>query len=241
MAEFKDTTTMAIEKRRIFTSGDAGTLKKFSDFLTSPIFSIVVEEEPNARTYLLHSALLARESDTFAIDVYGDFMEKDEQSIKLLDEDPALFGFFVEFMYQNAWVKEDVKRAKEFCVLARLYCLAERLQAQNFQQAALHKFTKSFGGNNSGPRLNEKPICELLDIVCSELPERTNGDPLRDQVFWLAAREVESLRQHEYFKELLSKHVDLGRYLILRADNSRFRQPNKPSYRMPTRLEPESL
>ncbi|KAL8674154.1 MAG: hypothetical protein Q9168_001448 [Polycauliona sp. 1 TL-2023] len=155
--------------------------KKFSDFLTSPIFSVVAGEE-NAKTFLIHSELLAHESDRLAMDVKSGFYEGSSRSILLHEEDSELFGYFVEYLYRGEWIAEEqVRRESDYIVLARLYTLGERLQAHKFQFATLRKFTSSFGSQTS---LSDQTVCELLDIACTELPERIHEDPLRAQIFW---------------------------------------------------------
>ena len=56
---------------------------------------MVVGEKDSARTFLIHSQMLIKESDRLAIGVEKDFKEKEEKTITIKEEDPDLFGYFV--------------------------------------------------------------------------------------------------------------------------------------------------
>ncbi len=84
----------------------------------------------NSKTFLLHSELLAYESDRLAKDVNGGFKEQSSRRIVLHKEDSGLFGYFVEYLYRSKWLAhEQVERDLDYTILARLYTLGERLQA----------------------------------------------------------------------------------------------------------------
>lgn len=209
-------------------------------YLTSPIFSVVVDKE-NAKTFLLHSALLVDESDRLAKDVKGGFSEGASKRIVLEEEDSELFGYFVEYLYRSESIMstvENVKRESDYIILARLYALAERLQAHKFQHAILRKFTSNFSSSTTIP---DQGVCDLLDIVCTELPDKIEEDPLRVQVFWFAAYNLTQLQKYDYFLRLLGTHQDLGRYLCKRAGGGTSSQPRKPSEPLPVRFKPESI
>lgn len=208
----------------------------FSSFLTSPIFSIVVGEE-NPKTFLLHSELLAHESDRLAKDVKSGFNEESNRRILLVEEDSELFGYFVEYLYRSdGAAKKLIQHDSDYIILARLYSLGERLLATKFQLATLQEFTKSLASRS----FPDQGICDLLEIACTELPERINEDPLRAQIFWYAAQRLTKLRNYDYFLRLLEMHKDLGKYLCIRAGNSPESQPTRSSEPLPTRFKPES-
>ena len=83
--------------------------------------------EENSKTFLLHSELLAHESDRLAKDVKGGFNEESNRRISLQEEDLELFGYFVEYLYRSEWLKEQIQRDSDYIILARLYTLGERL------------------------------------------------------------------------------------------------------------------
>lgn len=198
---------------------------------------MVGRERP--KTFLLHSALLIHESDRLAQDVKGGFGEQSSKRILLDEEDPEMFGYFVEYLYRSEWLAEEhVQRDSDYVILARLYTLGERLQAHKLQLATLRKFTSSFGTRNS---LSDHCICDLLDIACTELPDRPGEDPLRAQIFWYAASQLGRLQGYNYFLRLLETNRDLGKYLCIRAGNTTKPQPGKPSETLPPRFEPESI
>ena len=193
----------------------------------------------NAKTFRLHSELLAHESDRLAKDVKGGFGEQSSKSILLDEEDPDLFGYFVEYMYRGTWLEEqETLRESDYIILARLYALAERLQASKLQYAALRKFASSLTYKTS---FSDQCICELLDIACAELPERVDEDPLRKQIFWYAASRLTQLQDYDYFLRLLESHKDLGKNMCIRASDGSDRQPQKPAAPLPRRFKPESI
>ena len=188
---------------------------------------------------MLHSALLVRESDRLAQDIKGGFVEESRERIQLDEEDPEMFGYFVEYLYRSEWLaEEDVQRDSDYVVLARLYALGERLQARQLQLATLRKFTSSFGAGKSLP---DQCICDLLDVACTELPDRPGEDPLRAQIFWYAASQLGRLQGYDYFLRLLETNGDLGRHLCVWAGDTPKSQPAKPSEKLPSRFEPESI
>ena len=175
----------------------------------------------------------------------GGFLEAEKKEIVLNDEDPDLFGFFVEYLYTDKWVDMDVETDSEYVVLVRLYVLGERLQAQRFKMAILAKFLAKFPTscqqNNNPPQNNKLPlhhVCEMLDVILGELPEV--GDPLRAQLFWYAAQQVESLRGQPYFRRLLGSYSKLGVELVMLTNGSSKEQPEKPQSKLPSRFSQES-
>ena len=160
--------------------------------------------QENQKTFLLHSELLAHESDRLAKDVKGGFGEQSIKRILLDEEDPELFGYFVEYLYRTEWLtKEGPLRDSDYIITARLYALGERLQAHKFQYATLRKFTSPLTNHTSLP---DQGVCDLLEIACTELPDRVNEDPLREQIFWYAASRLTQLQNYDYFLRLLEMH-----------------------------------
>lgn len=135
----------------------------------------------NPKTSILHSELPAYESDRLAKDVKGRFDEQSTKRILLDEEDSELFGYSVEYLYCREWLaKEEVLRDSDYIIIARLYTLGERLQAHKFQYATLRKFTSSLTSRTS---LSDQSVCDLLEIACTELPDKVNEDSLRAQIF----------------------------------------------------------
>ncbi|KAF2789769.1 hypothetical protein K505DRAFT_365307 [Melanomma pulvis-pyrius CBS 109.77] len=149
---------------------------KFSQSLTSSTVAITVAK---SRTFYLHSNLLTAESERFSKSLSGKFKEAEENAIHLEDEDPNLFGFFVEYLYRNRPC--EVKHNSAYVTLARLYALGERIMAPNFQSHCLWRFTQSLGTNSD---ISGESICELLRIACTEITERPKEDPMRVHIFW---------------------------------------------------------
>ena len=157
----------------------------------------------------------------------------------LEEEDPELFGYFVEYLYRRQWLEDQEPLVEhDFVIIARLYALGERLQASDFQYATLRKFTLSFPPRTPLP---DQDVCDLLEIACAELPDKVNEDPLRAQIFWHAATRITQLQNYDYFLRLLEVHKELGKHMCIRAGNSNSTQPTKPSLPLPPRFKPESI
>lgn len=203
------------------------------------MFTIIVGVD-KPKTFYIHSALLLHESDRLAKCVGGGFKEEMDKTVALEEEDPELFGYFVEYLYRDGWVAEQaVKRDSDYPVLARLYALGERLQAKDFQRAALRPFIISSLPHVSF-KMSDHCICELLEIACGELPERVEEDPLRAHIFWYAASRLRELQGYDYFLQLLDTYKELGKALCLRAGNGSGAQPRQTSEPLPRRFKAES-
>ena len=137
--------------------------------------------EKNFKTFLLHSKLLAFESNRLAKNVNDEFNEQLDRRILLHEEDSRLFDYFVKYLYRNEWLADkQIRRDSDYVILARLYALEERLQAHQFQLATLRKFTSSWSSQIS---LSNQSVCDLLEVACAELLKRRNEDSLRAQIF----------------------------------------------------------
>ena len=173
------------------------------------------------------------------MDVDGGFQEAEHREIILDEEDPKLFGYFLEYLYRGGWIADEkgVNRDEDYIILARLYALGDRLQAGDFQRAALNKFYLSF----SKASLSDQTTCELLEIAHGQLPKRVNEDPLRAQIFWYAALRLTRLHKYSNFLQLLDEHRDLGKDLILRAGDGSKPQPQHRKEQLPAKFEAESI
>ena len=121
------------------------------------MFSVVVGQE-TPKTFLLHSELLASESDRLAKDVNGGFIEQSSRRILIHEEDSELFGYLVEYLYRTESLAADnqVLRDSDLIILARLYALGERLQAYQFQLATLRRLSPSLSDRRILP---EQGVC----------------------------------------------------------------------------------
>ena len=90
---------------------------------------MVVGDEDYKKTFLLHADLLVHASDRLAKSVTGDWAESAKKEIEIPEEDPAIFGFFVEYLYTDLWIsRKCVDTDSEYVVLAQLYALGERFK-----------------------------------------------------------------------------------------------------------------
>ena len=206
---------------------------KVTRYLTSSVFSVVVGTKPT--TYILHADLLAKESDRFSKSVGGVFSEATTKTITLDEEDPELFGFFVEYLYKGEGLMTlAVKDASECSIIARLYALGDRLQAPRFQLAVLRRFLDVFPFHIQMGNMSTHQICDLLEVACAELPEKVDEDKLRKTIFDFAAWRLADLQSDARFGPLLDKYSDLGKYLCLRAGRGQLpvvQRPEAPSAR----------
>jgi hypothetical protein len=198
-----------------------------NSYLTSRIITVTVTK---SRTFYLHLDLLVTESDKFSRQLHGAFKEATECAIEVEDEDPELFGFFVEYLYRNQSIlSRDVGHYSEYVTLARLYAMGERLSASSFQAHCLWRFTQSLGTNTA---ISEECVCDLLQIACTEITERVKEDPMRSQIFWYGGVTIAKLQKSGMFSQLLFEVPEVGKQLCLWVNLS---QPPRPA--MPNELE----
>ena len=201
-------------------------------------FQIVARtDDTEARSFYIHIDLAVPESKRIEGSLSGGFKENREGKIEL-DEDPALLVHFFEYLYQHGRAQYNpVEFEADYILLARLYAMGDRLQADKFQGHVLRCFLSKF---DSHTRLSDGIICDLLEIASDELPDRVDADPLKDHVYWYVAARMDKLRKFPRFGEILCLRAPLGKDLCLRAGNSTMSQPHKPSDPLPTRFKIES-
>ncbi|CAN9091834.1 unnamed protein product [Alternaria alternata] len=152
---------------------------KFSQFLASSVITVTVAK---SRAFYLHFDLLISESDSFSNSLTGRFKEAEEKAIELVDEDPELFGFFVEYLYRDRSIlSREIQHYSEYVTLARLYAMGERLMAPKFKAYSFWRFAESL---RSDTFISDESVCELLRIACTEIAERVREDPMRAHIFW---------------------------------------------------------
>jgi hypothetical protein len=224
--------------------------------LTSPIVTIQVGA-PEPTAFNLHKSLVCKESLLLSKTFDGAFKEAVEQRCTLSEEDPQLFGYFVEYLYREGWLHEHGTDAnlnnknfnnKNFnntnfrntdpLVLVRLYTMGDRLMAKGVQDASLRKLAAILARTEDLP---EQDICDLLETTYTELPDSTVGeDPLQAQVLWYAAARMLKLQKLNRFPKLLRDHPQLAVRLCMRAGNAASAQPEIPGFLDDRRFKPES-
>lgn len=169
--------------------------------LTSPTIRVTVA---GSKVFLLHSGLLTQESDRFAKSLNGRFTEAEDAAIDLKDEDPALFGFFVEYMYRGCHISMDGEQShsSDCIILARLYAMGERLQAVKFQYSIAGQFVLALDNRDY---IGDVCICQLLTIACMEITERAEEDRVRQHIFKHAIRWMGRLRTSGLFRQTLKE------------------------------------
>jgi hypothetical protein len=118
-----------------------------------------------SRTFYVHSELLLAESERYANCLKGDFKEAKACSIEIEDEDPELFGFFLEYLYRDRSIlSHEVQNYSDNITLARLYAMRERLVAPAFQVCCLWRFIHFLETRSP---ISDEGICELLRLACT--------------------------------------------------------------------------
>ena len=75
-----------------------GAILILSRFLASSVITVTVAK---SRAFYLHFDLLISELDSFSNSLTGRLKEAEEKAIELVDEDPEVLGFFVEYLYRD--------------------------------------------------------------------------------------------------------------------------------------------
>jgi hypothetical protein len=206
-----------------------------SRFLASPTIAVTVAK---SKTFYLHPDLLTAESERFSNSLTGRFQEAENKAIELEDEEPDLFGFFVEYLYRDCSIlSREVQHYSEYVTLARLYAMAERFMAPTFQSYSLWRFAHSLGRNTF---ISDESICELLRIACMEITERVREDPMRALIFWYGGVKITNLQKSNMFRQLLCDIPDLGKQLCLWMDQKQPKEPAMPNELQYRRFAPES-
>ncbi|KAB2102961.1 hypothetical protein AG0111_0g8746 [Alternaria gaisen] len=208
---------------------------KFSQFLASSVITVTVAK---SRAFYLHFDLLISESDSFSNSLTGRFKEAEEKAIELVDEDPELFGFFVEYLYRDRSIlSREIQHYSEYVTLARLYAMGERLMAPKFKAYSFCRFAESL---RSDTFISDESVCELLRIACTEIAERVREDPMRAHIFWYAGTKITKLQKSGMFRQLLCDTPDLGRCLCLWIDKDRPTKADMPNELRYEKFAPES-
>ncbi|KAK8175069.1 hypothetical protein IWX90DRAFT_411673 [Phyllosticta citrichinensis] len=183
---------------------------------------IVVPES----NFLVHEELLCRASQKFERQLRGSFKEASSGVISDCEEPPHYMGVFLAYIYfgESALI-QDIGPSSRAVDLARMYCMAERLDAKSFQESVMSAFAASLDFRCTLPA---EDICTLLHLVYTELPEREKDHeyPLRSLVLWCAVSSLFLLKNHPRFEtEILDKFPGLAKTLLLRAKDSEERNP----------------
>jgi hypothetical protein len=210
----------------------------FNRFLTSSVAAVTVTKSETSKTFYFHTNLLFAESEREFKSLGGEFKEAKEKASGL-EEDPELFGFFVEYLYRDRSIlSRDVQHYAEYVTLARLYALGDRLMAPRFKACALWRFSKSLGKDQKA--ISDEAICKLLHIACTEITERTKEDPMRAHIFWYAATQINKLQQSAQFRKLLCDIPESARQLCLWVGQTRPPIPSMPNELQSQQFAPES-
>jgi hypothetical protein len=191
-----------------------------------------------SKTFYIHFDLLVAESERFSAALKGNFKEAQDNAIMIEDEDPEIFGFFLEYIYRDRSIlSRKIAHYSEYVSLARLYSMGDRLIAPRFKAHCLWRFTESFSKETA---ISEESICELLHIACDEITERTKEDPMRSQIFWYAGSRISNLQKYDRYRKLLRDEPEVGHQMCLWIN-----QPQPPKSAVPiesqyNRFEAES-
>lgn len=192
--------------------------------------------------FFVHEELLCRESDKFKKQLRGQFKEAETGVITDVDESPELLGLFFEYLYGGGQLRSsEMSHDWELVILARLYCMAERLCATNFQNEVLWKFSM-LCGNHPDYKILDWETIQLLLVCHTELPARPENDyHLRQQVLWIAATRLSGLKNIPEFRKIfLDDHPDLGgQILMFMGTRDPRKKPDSNVQKPKSRFEPQ--
>ncbi|KAF2223776.1 hypothetical protein BDZ85DRAFT_176191, partial [Elsinoe ampelina] len=63
------------------------------------VISVIVGPGDEAKTYLVHAKVLARSSHFFKACMTNDWLEREEKTIEMPDDDPTIVNLYIECCY----------------------------------------------------------------------------------------------------------------------------------------------
>ncbi|KAK4939304.1 hypothetical protein LTR10_020393 [Elasticomyces elasticus] len=169
---------------------------------------VIVGKSPESM-WMVHEALLTAASRFAAAALSWPCKEQEERTIRLPDEDGAIFGHFVHFLYTRKIARVPLDSA------VRLYVLGDRLQALSFRDMVFDKLIQS--GMLTLTQLdyamdNTIPGDRLRDRCLASLMERRDSFFTGDCGSGLSVTK-ELFRKHSF--EILASRMGLYRALVL--------------------------
>ncbi|KAK8255765.1 hypothetical protein IWZ00DRAFT_138490 [Phyllosticta capitalensis] len=188
----------------------------------------------DGQEFLIHKDLLCAESEKFTKQLRGDFKEARTGVIENVDESPEYISIFFDYLYRDGWIMDDCAVvSSQLFLLARLYCLGERLGADTFQKVVLWKLSYSTSYSYSRMILPTEDVIKLLRVVVTELPTRQGKEPLCNLVSKIAASHLRSLRPEPTFRAIIKECPELASQILLQHPS----KSNPPYLNKPTRFE----
>lgn len=93
---------------------------------------------PDEKSYSLHKGLLCKHSSYFRAALTGSFVEATTQTVRLDEEDPAIFDLFVTWLYTQCIIPNDMSsKDVDWQILAEQYVFAERRSSPSFKNAII--------------------------------------------------------------------------------------------------------
>ncbi|KAK8218024.1 hypothetical protein IWZ01DRAFT_547425 [Phyllosticta capitalensis] len=206
-------------------------LPDLSSMLTSQPIEVEVGNAPK-ETFFIHKSLLCLESEKYRalLQGTGDWKEKSENKITIMEEDPELFRSFAKYLYRDDWSYRNNNGESYLVHLARLYCLGDRLVAKRFQESILWRFALKL---RLDEKLSEDDLCGILEVAFTELPQRHDMDPFQRRVARLGASRLFDLQKHPRFRNELSKDVpEITRGMCLCMAPPEPQEEEEPRYSM---------
>jgi hypothetical protein len=166
-------------------------------------------------------------SERFTKSLEGDFKEAEERTIEIDDEDPELFGYFIEYVYRDRSIlSREVQHCSKYITLARLYAMGERIMVPAFQTYCFWTFTQSLEVRSP---VSDEGMYELLQLACTKITERFREDPLRSPIFRYCGDKITTLQKSALFRQLLHELPELGRQLCIWVHRDQPRKAATPN------------
>lgn len=145
--------------------------------------------------FYVHEDLLCAESDVHKAELQN-VKEKGDGKIFIMDEDPELYRSFVSYLYRDEFGTTEIDDGSDLVLLARLYCMGHRSLAGRFQQAVFCEFRRKI---EEGAEISVNNLCNLLDVVFTELLEQGYGGKLETSVIRMATFRLDDLQKNDKF------------------------------------------
>ncbi|KAI9738795.1 MAG: hypothetical protein M1834_008302 [Cirrosporium novae-zelandiae] len=132
---------------------------------------VKVEIGPESIPFWVHKEIICSQSPFFHVAFNGSFKEAIDQAIKLPEDSPEVFEYFMQWLYTGSLAHEAVDSDKPaFHILIRLYILADKLSIPQLKIDLVSKFIDTAEQKNCVPNADD------THIVYEELRE---SSPMR--------------------------------------------------------------
>ncbi|KAL8782172.1 MAG: hypothetical protein Q9213_005643 [Squamulea squamosa] len=135
--------------------------------LTDEVVTILIG--PEERPFYIHKALLSSKSPYFKAAFEGSFREAADKAIRLPEEDPKLFPYYVLWVYEKPLETEHPISLGENC---RLHILADKFGSEQLQNLTVDNIRRQAVDDPRSIDLNSTTINCVYDATLPDSPLR---------------------------------------------------------------------